>query len=262
MILLRGVAYAVLVAFLSITVVSCPVAGMTGGYVVEPLPPGADLGTPAETRLVPPSEYTLEDKARIFLFSNAPFLLWLLPLLFILKLCLYLGYRKIKKNNVLDTPPRSVIYHYIKESPGADFTEISRETGVKENSLRYHLAVLRLTNKVALLETSRNTRYYENSVSYPPMEQNVLKHLKNQQTRVLLGLVKENPGLSRLQLQMALGLSGSGVNWHVQRLSEDGILAVRKEGRNSRYELNRDAVPFLEKHLTGDDILPDRGHGD
>lgn len=256
----RGVAFAIL--FASLSLFSYPVAGMMNNYVVEPLPPGTDIGTPADTRLVPPPEYTPLDKARIFLMDNVPFLLWLMPLLFIVNLLPYLGYRKIRKTNVLDTTPRSIIYHYIRESPGADFTEISRETGVKENSLRYHLAVLKLMNKVSLLETSRNIRYYENSGTFPPMERTVLKHLRNQQTRMLLSLVKKDPGLSRLQLQMALSLSGSGVNWHVNRLSDDGILTVRKEGRNTRYELNREVLPLLEKYLDRNDTPPDDGQND
>jgi predicted transcriptional regulator len=230
---------------------------MIGEYVVEPLPPGDNPGTPADTvKVEPPEPVTLEDRITDFAVVNCPYLLILIQILIIIKLGLYLGFRKIKRKNVLENSSRSVIYHYIRESPGADFTEISRGTGISENSLRYHIAVLKLMNKVSVLETSRNIRYYENSGKFPPLEQKVLKHLRNKPTRTLLKLVKENPDLSRIQLELALGLSGAGINWHMHRLSDDGILAIRKDGRNARYELSTEAVPYVEKHLSRFDNLP------
>lgn len=245
----RSVSPGVLFALCCLSLLSCHGAAAIGGYVVEPGPRDGPLGTPAETRLISPEEYTLEDQVIIFLSANAPFLLWLIPLLFLLKLSLYLGFRKIKRGNVLDNPTRSIIYHYIRESPGADLTGISHETGISENSLRYHLTVLKLMNKVDILETTRNARYYENSGTYPLLEQKVLKHLRNRSTRALIRLVKENPGLSRVQLEAALGLSGAGINWHMHRLSDDGILTIKKEGRNASYDLRPDVIAFLEVHL-------------
>jgi predicted transcriptional regulator len=104
-------------------------------------------------------------------------------------------------------------------------------------------------NKVTMLETSRNTRYFENSGLYSAMERKVLKYLHNTPTRTLLQLLMVNPDLTRVQIEIALGISGAGVNWHMHRLSDDGLLVIRKVGRTARYELNSDIIPYLEKYL-------------
>ncbi|OPY38310.1 MAG: Helix-turn-helix domain protein [Methanoregula sp. PtaU1.Bin051] len=257
MITCRSYHLTLLLALCCFSLTICPGGANMGGYDVEPAPPGTDTGTPLETVKVPVWEYSPQDVAVILAISASPFLLCPLELLFILKLLAALGFRRIRKTNVLDNLSRSRIFHYIQNSPGTDFTEISRETGVSPNSLRYHLAVLKQMNKVSMLETSRNTRYYENSGSYPPIEQKVLRYLHSKPTRTLLKLIKENPNLSRLQLEIALGVSGAGINWHMHRLSDDGILAIRKEGRNARYEINNEAMPYLEKYLPRFDSLPE-----
>lgn len=258
MIICRGSLHAVLFALGCLLLIISPAGALPGDYIVEPLPPGAEMGTPADTvKVEPPAPATPLDQFRLFVLNNYPNLLTILEILIIVKLGLYLGYRKLQKKNVLENSSRSVIYHYIKESPGADFTEISRETGVHENSLRYHLTVLKVMNKVSVLETSRNTRYYENSEKYPPVEKKIIKYLRNDATRRLLLMVKEKPGLSRGELETALHISGAGINWHMHRLSGDGILEVWKDGRNARYELNPDVLPFLEKYLDDADPVQD-----
>ena len=81
------------------------------------------------------------------------------------------------------------------------------------------------------------------------MEQKILKYLHNKPTRTLLQLIKENPHLTRVQLEIAIGISGAGVNWHMHRLSDDGILTIRKDGRTAQYVLNSTVIPHLEKYL-------------
>jgi len=63
--------------------------------------------------------------------------------------------------------------------------------------------------------------------------------------------------LSRHELETALHISGAGINWHMHRLSGGGILTVRQDGRNARYELNPDVFPSLEKYLDDADPVQD-----
>ena len=231
------------------SLMTCPGSANMGGYIVEPGPPGMDPGTPLETVKVPVWEYSPQDAAVILALLVSPLLLFPVELFFTLKVYVYLGYRKIAKKNVLDNPSRNAIFSFIRETPGTDFSEISRETGVPQNSLRYHIAILKLTNKVTMLETSRNTRYFENSNLYSAMERKVLKYLHNTPTRTLLQLLMVNPDLTRVQIEIALGISGAGVNWHMHRLSDDGLLVIRKVGRTAQYELNSDIIPYLKKYL-------------
>ncbi|MFA5269068.1 MAG: winged helix-turn-helix transcriptional regulator [Methanoregula sp.] len=237
--------YSLLFTFSSII----PVMAGPGGYTVEPATDDMIKGDPLETVQiewwqVPPQILIIS-----WILMFCPFLAFPAELLLFFKMFAYLGYRKIAQKNVLENPSRNTIYHFIKKTPGTDLSEISRETGVSGNTLRYHLTILKLTNKVTVLNTSRNTRYFENSGRYSAMEKNVLKYLHNKSTRILLQLLTENPGLTRVQLETAVGISGAGVTWQMNRLSNDGLLRIKKAGRTARYELNTEAIPFLEKYL-------------
>lgn len=226
-----------------------PVLAGPGGYTVEPAPPGMiredmNQAVQVEWWQVPPQILIIS-----WIVIFCPVLTFPAELVLFFKMFAYLGYRKIAQKNVLDNPTRDIIYKFIRKTPGTDFSEISRETGVSRNTLRYHLAILKLTNKVTVLNTSRNTRYFENSGRYSAMEKKVLKYLHNKPTRILLQLLTDNPGLTRVQLETAVGISGAGVNWQMNRLSGDGLLLIKKAGRTARYELNTEAIPFLEKYL-------------
>jgi predicted transcriptional regulator len=226
-----------------------PVMAGPGGYTVEPANPDMiredlDESVQVEWWQVPPQILIIS-----WILMICPFLAFPVELLFFIKMFAYLGYRKIAQKNVLDNPSRDSIYNFIRKTPGTDLSEIARETGVSRNSLRYHLAILKLMNKVTVLNTSRNTRYFENSGRYPVMEKKVLKYLHNKPTRILLQHLTENPGLTRGQLETAVGISGAGVNWQMNRLSDDGLLTIKKTGRTARYELTAEAIPYLEKYL-------------
>jgi predicted transcriptional regulator len=226
-----------------------PVSADLGGYTVEPASPDMIAGPPQE--LVPVGFFELPPRVMAIYLALliSPLLIFPVELFFLFKLFAYFGYREICKKNVLDNPSRNKVYQFIRKTPGTDFSEISRETGVSQNTLRYHLAILKYTKKVTILSTSRNARYFENSGSFSGREQVVLKYLHNRPTRTLLCLLMENPDLTRAEIEKIIGASGTGVTWHMHRLSNDRILSIRKDGRYARYEINSEITPYLEKYL-------------
>lgn len=226
-----------------------PVFAEFGGYTVEPANPDMITGPPQEIVRVGFFDLPPRVMAIYLALLVSPVLIFPVELFFLLKLFAYLGYRRISKRNVLSNQSRDTIYQFIKKTPGADFSEISQETGVNENTLRYHLAILKIMNKVTILDTSRNVRYFENSGSYSAWEQVVLKYLHNKTSRTLLHLLLANPELTRAEIETTIGISGAGVNWHMHRLADDGFLTIRKNGRNARYEISPEIIPYLEKYL-------------
>ncbi len=246
---------AALVAGLLFVVLLCPFltipAGANlGGYTVEPASE-SDIANaePLETVLVPFWNLPPRIMLVAIVLSLSPLLLFPLELLFLLKMFAFLGFRRLARKSVLDHPTRMIVFCVISENPGIGFMEISRKTGVKAGTLRYHLSILKLMNKVTELETSGNTRYFENAGCYSVVEQKVIKYLKSSPNQVIFRLVMENPDLTRAHLESALKMSGPGVNWHLHRLSGDGLLTISKHGRNARYALSPEVVPFLLKYM-------------
>ncbi|MEN6610919.1 MAG: Crp/Fnr family transcriptional regulator [Methanoregulaceae archaeon] len=208
-----------------------------------------DPGTPLDTVYVPFWNLPPQGMAFVLVLSISPLLLYPLELVFLLKIFIYLGYRKIAKTSVLDNEIRKEIYHYVQENPGTFFSAISKDIQVKPGTLQYHLAILKLFGKIALLETNGHTRYFQNSRNFSKTEQLLIKYLQNPTEHIIFEFLIKFPEITRKDLEESLGISGVAVTWHMNRLSQENLLQVTKVGRNARYTLNPEAKHYLEEYL-------------
>jgi len=181
-------------------------------------------------------------------FSLSPLLLYPLELFFFLKMFAYLGYRKITTASVLTNATRSRIYEAIAASPGIYFNELARQTGVTRSTLRYHIALLKMTGKITASKTGSDVRYFENSGKFSEAEQKLLTFLHNGRERLICEYLIRNPRTTRADLEKVLGISGAAVTWHTNRLRDAGVLAVTKTGRTVQYMIAPDAVRALHKY--------------
>lgn len=220
-----------------------------GGYTVEPVTPGMDVGTPLETVQVDFWDLPLQIMIMSVILSVCPLLVFPVEILFFLKMVAFFGYRKITTTNVLDNDVRSSAFSCIRDNPGIRFSALSDKTEIRPGSLKYHLAILKLTNKITVLDANGHNRYFENSGKYSPFEQNVLKYLQNDSERAIFERLISNPATTRNDLEKMLGISGAAVTWHMNRLCDAGMLTVTKSGKTARYVIDPDAMKYLEKYL-------------
>lgn len=234
---------------LVVTVISTPQVA-NHGYVVEPATEEDIAGmTPVETTRITFWELPPRLMLITVIQSISPLLLVPLGLFFFIQSLTFLGYRKITAGNVLGSPVRSLIFEKIRANPGIYFNELSRETGLNRGSLRYHLALMRVTGKVSTLAMEGDIRYFENSGKFSETEQKVLKYLRNNKERAIFAHLMGNPETTRGDLEKILGISGAAVTWHTNRLCDAGMLMVTKRGKTVQYLINPDARTYLEKYL-------------
>lgn len=227
-----------------------PMAGLTNnGYVVTPAT-DADIANSTPLETVPVSFWDLPPRVMLtaVALSFSPLLLYPLELFFFLKMFAYLGYRKISAASVLKNVTRSRIYQAIAANPGIFFNELARQTGIARSTIRYHLALLRITGKISVAKTGSDTRYFENSGKFSGTEQKILALLQNGRDRLICEYLIQNPATTRGDLEKVLGISGAAVTWHTNRLRDAGVLAVTKSGRTVRYSIAPDAVCALHTY--------------
>jgi len=220
-----------------------------GGYTVEPVTTDQDTGTPLESVLIgfwdlPPGIMLLS-----LAISSTSVVGFAVDLFIYIKLFLYLGYRKISRNTLFHNAVRSRIYSCIKDNPGIFFNALVRTTDVKRGTLRYHLIVLKMMGKIAVLDSTGNPRYFDNSGRYSEIERHVLKFLRNDTDYRICRLLLESTDVTRKELADRLGLSLSTVSWRMKRLSKENIIRIQKMGKNVHYEINPDAWMYLKKYL-------------
>jgi predicted transcriptional regulator len=231
------------------TLIAPFVSGSLNGYAVDPVTPDMDTGTRLETVPVdfwdlPPGIMLLSLALSVSTVVGFP-----VELIVFVKMYAYLGYRRVSKTIIFNNDIRSLAYRTIQDNPGIYFNSLVRKTGIKPGTLRYHLIILRITDKISVMNTNGNTRYFENSGKFSDMEKVVLKYVRNDIDNRLLLLLLDNPDTNRKDLKEKMGISGPLVTWYMRRLHNDGMIFSRKSGKNVRYEINPEARQYLEKYL-------------
>ncbi len=174
---------------------------------------------------------------------------------FPLSLLLFGGYRRISKSNVLEHDARQVIYEAVTGCPGIEAKTLSDTTGINENTLRYHLAMLVSTGKITCFIRPGVVRYFQNQNVYSPFEQGVFHYLRTDTPRWIIGLLANHPGQTRQQIADVLGISGPSVTRQMERLIEDGIVENRLPGRSNHYTLTKDATLALTRLMSGSMVM-------
>jgi len=222
----------------AVSTVAAQEYSVTSGYD-SPVPAGADARVP-----VPVPFWSLP---LWVMFAQ----LVLLPpeILLAIKLWTYMGIRRVSGGNVLDQDMRARIYEYIRQNPGIHLRGLSSGMQVKLGTLRYHLALLQHTHKIAVSGDNASVRFYENSGTYSTEEQQIIKHLRNETTKKILAVLLDRPMATRQDIADAVGVSGPSVSWHMKRLEEDRILLSRRSGRLTAYEIPAPVAGYLIRQI-------------
>ncbi|NMB79168.1 MAG: winged helix-turn-helix transcriptional regulator [Methanomicrobiales archaeon] len=251
---------AVLVISLSLALLAPACAAeVTHGYTVEGISPDEIRGEPLEMRQVelwelPPTVIIL-----VLLIPFSSILGFPLELFLFLRLLAFLGYRFVVQDSLFRNAARNRIYTCIRENPGIYFNELVRMTGINRGTIRYHLTLLLLMQRITTLESSGNTWFFADSGIYSDMEKNVLLHLRNAMDCQIFRLLLEKPDITRESLAELLGLSVSTVSWRMKRLCDEELINTWRAGRNVQYGIVPDARPYLEKHLAAVPAVPQAG---
>jgi predicted transcriptional regulator len=254
----RALFFTVLFTFLSVAL-AAPVSALPHGYLIEPAFGATGYAAPD---VVPITfwDLTLREMVIIAALAISPLLVFPVEIFFALKLLSCFGFRRIARGNILDSTIRNTIFCLIRSRPGISFLELLQETAISRGALTYHLALMRITGKIILLEDHGITSYFENSGKYNPGEQKLLKYLRQDTDRQILLTLARRPMMSRRDFEKILGISGPTITWHMRRLIEDELLTLHKVGKFSRYELSSRTRSCLEKYGLGI-IGPEAGAG-
>lgn len=224
--------------FLFIFLAIVPFAGAnTGGYSATPASAVAVPDHPQDPVLVSFWDLTVREMVLAVALSFFPVLVFPVEIFFYLKLISILGYRKVEQYAVSYNENRQKIFETVKANPGVKFNALERLTGIKEGTLKYHLLILGIKRKIVSFGKASSMRYFENNGRYSELEKKVYLHLQNPTTRRILEILATSPEVSRKEIAEAVGIAGPSISWHTKRLSGDGIITTRRNGKAVRYTL-------------------------
>jgi len=231
------------------TLLITTVSAGPGEYTIEPVPENLEALTSMETILLSFWELPPQVMAVTLAVSIFPVFVFPVELFILIKLVLLLGFRNVRKFTVLNNISRSRIYDCIAKNPGIFFTALSQEPNVKPDSLRYHLNLLQLMGKIAIMRTWGHSRYFENQGKYSDLEKKILKYIQHGTYRRILIVFLTSPDTTRKDLAEKLGIAGSTVTWYTNRMRDENLISVQKAGKNARYDLTPEARRSLTEYL-------------
>lgn len=137
--------------------------------------------------------------------------------------------------------PRAEILRCVQRFPGVHLRSVERRTRLPLGQVLYHLDRLERMGLVVSMRDAGFRRYFVAS-EVSRGEKPVLMALRHAvPRRILIALLERGP-LAHKDLQSIVGTAGSTLTFHLQRLSEAGVLDRVREGLGTRYQVARPEV--------------------
>lgn len=155
--------------------------------------------------------------------------------------------------DALELDARRRIAEVVQATPGIHFSEVVRALDYAPTTVRYHLSVLEREGVLSSLEVGRYLRYYPREKgehlrrdALSGEEKRVLAMLRQRvPLAVAIELLVHGP-TTHAPLAATVGVSPSTLTHHLQKMAAVGVVAMDREGRETRIAL---AAPDLVRAL-------------
>ena len=175
-----------------------------------------------------------------FVFMTAPALFLPVQILIAAGAWLCLGHKRISRKNALEHDTRRAAYHCVRENPGINHSTLSYMLGINVGTLRYHIEILCETGQIVSESNHGVLRYYAGIRAARESKRNA--YPLNEMRKRMLGLLMQDPGMTRKDVASALGITGASVTWHMALLIRDGAVRSEKGGRMVHYYPQRNVA--------------------
>lgn len=132
--------------------------------------------------------------------------------------------------------PRLRIYQCVARVPGAHLRGIERMTGLPLGQVLYHLDRLERMGLVVSVRDYGFRRYFV-AKAVDRREKKLLGALRHAAPRRVVLALLDRTGQTHKELQAAVGVAGSTLSFHLQRLLDSGVLVREREGVSNVYHL-------------------------
>jgi DNA-binding MarR family transcriptional regulator len=132
-------------------------------------------------------------------------------------------YSRLRKEGLLNHSVRELIFGYVNEHPGANFSTIMRELNLKNGVLAYHLTTLEREDMIRSLRDGTYRRYYPRSSRSVPFAIQ----------KAILEKIDQNPGVAESALAERMGVSRQVLDYHLNSLIDSGHVRLERHGKRN-----------------------------
>src|SRR5512145_483816 len=124
---------------------------------------------------------------------------------------------------VLQNPNRAAILNYIGSNPGCTESDLVRSTMLNRGTIRYHLSMLLIQQKVVRRKNGKISYLFTNGGIALERKQ-VYGYIMNPSKRKILDILHKTPGISNKDLAEQAQMSPSTVSFHLQPLLDENMV--------------------------------------
>jgi predicted transcriptional regulator len=143
-------------------------------------------------------------------------------------------YTKLNKSEILDHYTRGKIHGYILANPGEHYNSIKKALELSNGSFAYHLRVLEREGIIKSKREGMYKRFYPYGAQIP--HENGRRLTDTQ--KIIVERIRVIPGITQKEVAILLGINRSTVNYHINKLSESGIVYTERKGITVHYFLH------------------------
>jgi len=123
------------------------------------------------------------------------------------------------------TEPSEVIADQVSRNPGVHFNELVRSVSLATGQVQYHLRGLVDDGEVEGESLYGRTHYYP--AEYPKGRRGAVALLRRETARGVVVYLTENGDCRPDEMADGLGIARSTLEWHLGRLSDEGLVKKR-----------------------------------
>ncbi len=153
--------------------------------------------------------------------------------------------KRVCDKALLEHPNRSIIYERIVSTAGIHFNDLCRMLSINRGTLCYHLGVLTASGKIVGMNHAGKTMYFASKRCFNEPERRLVVHLNNPTRKKMLQNLHRNGCLRRTDLIECVELSAAATACHLKSLNNDGIVQIKKSGREAYYFICPDVSPYI-----------------
>jgi predicted transcriptional regulator len=145
-------------------------------------------------------------------------------------------YQRINRMVKINNQRRRLIYETIRKEPGIHFSALMKDLDLKPGVASYHINRLEKDELIKSHQDGMYRRFYL-------YDEKVEMRLRlSDLQKLILDTIKEEPGISQIDISKAIGKSKVVINYHVRFLRDLGVLELEKEGRETHCFLTQQGI--------------------
>ncbi|MGM0771009.1 MAG: winged helix-turn-helix transcriptional regulator, partial [Halobacteriota archaeon] len=145
---------------------------------------------------------------------------------------------------------RDEILEFITANPGSTISDIERQLKLNRGTIKYHLKMLQIYNKVKCVRKGRVVMIFKNSYKHSEAEQKIAFFLRNDTRKCILITIFREPGITNHDLTQKFCLDKSTVHWHISDMNNEGLVDTKNDGKYKRCFINPTIEADLERVIS------------